>query len=808
MKRIKKFLVVALLLGNVVYSINAKENGTLNTDSEDGFQNVEIVMEDTYQPIDPQVSKLMQNVAMGNNANSKDINEKVRASNPYWSVINGVKSFYDAEGNLMYRKGTKMVIDVSEHNGRIDWNKVKAAGVDGAIIRVGWGYLGEDKYFQRNVSECNRLNIPYGIYLYSYAYDANFAYAEANGTAEMLSKVSLNLSYPIYYDIENFTPWNDNGITRRPPADPAAYEKVIGTYINRMNELGYKKIVHVYSYRYYLQTKLKSAKILPYVSWIAAYTQTLGYENKYYSGEQGWQYTSSGSVSGIDGRVDMNCFSDEILNPAPRMVELNFEQKKISKNETYTFKASVNPLNASQKVTWRTGNSKVATVDANGTVTGKSSGKTWLYAKTINGLEAKCLIEVLPEPTHVEIQSNVKDLYTGKQYKFNAYVYPSSATQKVTWRTGNSKVATVDASGRVTTKSVGNTWLYAITPNGKETRSLLRVKEELPVDIKLNYTEKDITLGDSEVIKATVAPSNASQKVTWRTGNSNVAIVDANGKVTTKSVGNTWLYAKTMNGLEAKCMIRVRPRAAEIKLDETAKDITVGDSAVIKVRITPTNAIQKATWRTGNSNVATVDVNGKVTTKSVGNTWLYAKTMNGLEAKCMIRVRPKAAEIKLDETAKDITVGDSAVIKVRITPTNAIQKATWRTGNSNVATVDANGKVTAKSVGNTWLYAKTDNGLEAKCMIRVRPKAIEIELDKATKDITVGDSAVIKAHITPTNAIQKVTWRTGNPNKATVDANGKVTAKSVGNTWLYAKTDNGLEAKCMIRVHPKAIEIK
>ena len=719
MKRIKTLLVVALLLGNVVYSIKAKENGTLKTDNGDDFQNVEIVTEDTYKPIDPQVSKLMQDVAMGTNTDNKVINEKVRTSNPYWSVIDGEKSFYDAEGNLMYRKGTKMVIDVSEHNGIIDWNKVKAAGVDGAIIRVGWGYLGEDKYFQRNVSECNRLKIPYGIYLYSYAYDANFAYAEANGTAEMLSKVSLNLSYPIYYDIENFTPWNDNGVTRRPPANPDEYEKVIGTYINRMNELGYKKIVHVYSYRYYLETKLKSAKILPYVSWIAAYTQTLGYENKYYSGEQGWQYTSSGSVSGINGRVDMNCFSDEILNPVPRMIELNVKQKKITKGATYTFKASINPSDASQEVTWRTGNSNVATVDSNGKVTAKSVGNTWLYAKTINGLEAKCLVQVLPEPTHVEIQSDGKDFYMGKQYEFKAYVYPSNASQKVSWKTGNSKIAIVDSNGRVTTKSVGNTWLYAITPNGKETRFLLRVKEELPADIKLNYTEKDITLGNSEVIKATVAPNNASQKATWRTGNTKVATVDANGKVTAKSVGNTWLYAKTKNGLEAKCMIRVRPKATDIKIDETAKDITVGDSAIIKVRITPTNAIQKATWRTGNTKVATVDANGKVTAKSVGNTWLYAKTDNGLETKCMIRVHPKSTEIKMDETAKDITVGDSAIIKVRITPTNAIQKATWRTGNSNVATVDANGKVTAKSVGNTWLYAKTDNGLEAKCMIRV-----------------------------------------------------------------------------------------
>jgi hypothetical protein len=54
------------------------------------------------------------------------------------------------------------------------------------IIRVGYGYLMEDKYFQYNVSDCNRLGFPYGVYLYRYAYDVNFAFEEANGTDEML----------------------------------------------------------------------------------------------------------------------------------------------------------------------------------------------------------------------------------------------------------------------------------------------------------------------------------------------------------------------------------------------------------------------------------------------------------------------------------------------------------------------------------------------------------------------------------------------------------------------------------------------
>lgn len=80
------------------------------------------------------------------------------------------------------------------------------------IIRVGYGYLMEDKYFQYNVSECNHLGIPYGVYLYRYAYDVNFAFEEANETDEMLKQVDVNLTYPIYCGIENFTPLSYHGI--------------------------------------------------------------------------------------------------------------------------------------------------------------------------------------------------------------------------------------------------------------------------------------------------------------------------------------------------------------------------------------------------------------------------------------------------------------------------------------------------------------------------------------------------------------------------------------------------------------------
>ena len=275
----------------------------------------EIVTEDTFVPVTPSSSEL-ENGVMGKSEELDFLSKASRASfSPYWITVNNKKNFYDGYDNLVYQEGTKKIIDVSFWQGTIDWEKVKADGIDGAILRVGYGYLGYDSQFKRNVSECNRLGIPYGVYLYSYAYDANFAYAEANGTAQMLSEVDLNLSYPIYYDIEAFGKWiDDDGSIRTTPSTVNQYESIISTYINRMNELGYKGKVHVYSYRYYIQTKLNSSKILPYVSWIAEYGSKLNYTNTYYSGAQGWQYSSSGKVNGISGNVDMNCFSDVFYN--------------------------------------------------------------------------------------------------------------------------------------------------------------------------------------------------------------------------------------------------------------------------------------------------------------------------------------------------------------------------------------------------------------------------------------------------------------------------------------------------------------
>ena len=183
------------------------------------------------------------------------------------------------------------VIDVSYHNGTIDWAKVKASGVDGAIIRCGFGSnisSQDDTQWKRNADECTRLGIPFGTYLYSYANTESKARSEAEHVLRLVK--GYKLSYPVYYDLEE--DGTQSGAVNR-----------MKIFAEIIEGAGYW--CGVYCNKSWWDNTLKSLGDR-YTKWIARYNSTLGM-----SGVDMWQYTSSGSVSGISGRVDMNhCYRD------------------------------------------------------------------------------------------------------------------------------------------------------------------------------------------------------------------------------------------------------------------------------------------------------------------------------------------------------------------------------------------------------------------------------------------------------------------------------------------------------------------
>ena len=225
----------------------------------------------------------------------------------HWGTYNNTKAFFDYQNNLFVQQA-KGVIDVSEWQGDIDWAKAKADGVEGVIIRLGYGWGNNaDKKAQRNISECKRFGIPFGIYWYSYADTPSIAKEEGAGVVAKLKRFGVrasDLAYPVYYDLEKWT-WKGH----QPPTDPNAYNDIVNNWYNALQSGGYRNL-GVYSYTSYLQGPLKHADIYAKTTWVAQYGARMGFDS-FPTDSRGWQYTSSGKVDGISGNVDMNAFGNK-----------------------------------------------------------------------------------------------------------------------------------------------------------------------------------------------------------------------------------------------------------------------------------------------------------------------------------------------------------------------------------------------------------------------------------------------------------------------------------------------------------------
>lgn len=187
-------------------------------------------------------------------------------------------------------------IDVSKHNGVIDWDKVK---VDFAIIRIGFGMYEnqKDEMFERNYTEATKINIPVGVYHYSYAKSVDEAIKEAELVIKWLNGRKLDL--PVYFDIEDDSQKNVSRVI---------LDGMCEAFCNRIEKAGYW--AGIYSNKYWATSVISGIKLgKKYTYWIAQYTDKCTYTGDYAI----WQYTSKGKVNGISGNVDMNEMVKDII---------------------------------------------------------------------------------------------------------------------------------------------------------------------------------------------------------------------------------------------------------------------------------------------------------------------------------------------------------------------------------------------------------------------------------------------------------------------------------------------------------------
>ena len=237
-----------------------------------------------------------------------------------------------------------------------------------------------------------------------------------------------------------------------------------------------------------------------------------------------------------------------------------------------------------------------------------------------------------------------------------------------------------------------------------------------------------VRAGDTFQIGAIITPADANNRaVTWSSSNTNIATVNSNGVITGVNPGTAIITVTTAHGGHtATSTVTVTPRQVHVNtvtLHASSASIRTGEHFTFNATITPADATERTlTWTTSNANVATVDSQGRVTAVGAGTATITVTSQNGRTATATVTVtyaRP-VTSITLDRATVTLSTGNTTDMVPTILPHNANNRTvTWTTSNANVATVNANGRITAVSAGTATITAKASSGHTASVVVTV-----------------------------------------------------------------------------------------
>ena len=362
----------------------------------------------------------------------------------------------------------------------------------------------------------------------------------------------------------------------------------------------------------------------------------------------------------------------------------------------------------------------------------------------------------------IKLNATSKTLYNGKSTTLKATVFPINATNKrLTWKSSNTKVATVDKNGKVKALKVGNAIITATSTDGSNVSAQCKIKVVQRVTkIKLNKSIINLSKkGKTAKLKAAVLPNNAYNKsVTWKSNNTKVVTVDKNGKIkATTNKGTTYVNAIAKDGskIRTRILVVVGKKVKKITLNKSSVTLNRGAknrTFQLKKAIKNKNATYKGvSWYSSNKNVATVDNNGKVTVLKKGTVTITAKAKDGSNksAKCKFTVKQLVTKLSYNnkKQVKEVYKNKTMKFAVTVTPSNANNKGlTYSSSNKKVATVNSKGVVKGIKAGTVTITAKTKDSSKKIVKIKVKVKNPPISDNTKLTIKQLKSKSIVKRH--------------------------------------------------------------
>ena len=247
---------------------------------------------------------------------------------------------------------------------------------------------------------------------------------------------------------------------------------------------------------------------------------------------------------------------------------------------------------------------------------------------------------------------------------------------------------------------------------------------------------------------------------------------------------------------------------SSVELNRSEARIAIDDTIHLSCTVKPIQANQKVSWTSSDKNVAIVSSKGIVTAITEGETTITVTSDDGnKKAYCFVTVSNAVTGVTLNRSSLSLLRDESFTLVPTVSPPNAKDKTvSWKSSNTAVATVDSNGKVTAKALGKADITVTTrDGSFTAVCKVDVVDiKVTSVTLDKSSLILATGSNSTLKHTVLPANATNKeVTWLSSNTTIATVNQSGLVTALKEGSATIsVTSADGGHKANCAVTVTP------
>lgn len=430
--------------------------------------------------------------------------------------------------------------------------------------------------------------------------------------------------------------------------------------------------------------------------------------------------TSSGLVATSTVTV-----TDEQI--AINAVSLNNDKIILATQSKQALRATINPSNTSEDKTleWSSDDISVATVSATGIVTGRNPGTATITVTASNGMSAQCVVTVISDIKFVSLNLTAMEMEEGVKQSLRATINPSNTTnsKELKWKSSNTGVATVNQNGEVTAIAQGYATITVETVNGKKAECKITVSKkvtEIPItSVSLNKTDLSLEEGQSEVMVATINPSDTteSKELEWSSNNDAVATVDSQGKVTAVKEGEAKITVTTSNGKTASCIVTVMKKEipiTSVSLNKNELNLKAGKSEVLIATINPANTTNDKTlkWTSSNEAVATVNENGEVKAISQGTAMITVTTINDKTASCTVNVTQiNTAELVALVNSAEALNEDSYTIDSYAILANQLTEAKAVLADEEVTQAEVNASVTGLQKAVDMLVLRADEEL-------------------------------------------------------------------------------------------------